>query len=86
RSDSRSKNADIFINHTTIQRKTCAITGTAASQVLWYTFTDSDGGISKGWMWNQLQQGQVQFLVEDERQKWFGVSTMKNADGTLRTT
>lgn len=86
KSDSRSKNADIFMNHTTIQRKTCAITGTAASQVLWYTFTDSDGGISKGWMWNQLQQAQVQFIVENERQKWFGVSTMKNSDGTLRQT
>lgn len=84
RSDSRSKYSDMFINHTTIQRKTCAITGTAASQVLWYTFTDAEGGQSRGWMYQQLQQGQAQFLMEDERQKWFGVSTMKNPDGSLR--
>lgn len=82
--DSRSKFADMFINHTTIQRKTVAITGTAASQVLWYTFTNADGGQTRGWMYQALQQGQATFLMEDERNKWFGVSSMKNADGSLR--
>jgi len=82
--DSRSKFADMFINHTTIQRKTCSITGTAASQVLWYTFTDNEGGQSKGWMYQELAQGQATFLMEDERQKWFGVSDMKNSDGSLK--
>lgn len=84
--DSRSKFADVFINHTTIQRKTCAITGTAASQVLWYTFTDADGGSSKGWMYQELAQGQATFLMEDERQKWFGVSSVKDANGRLLAT
>lgn len=83
--DSRSKFADMFVNHTTIQRKTCAITGTAASQVLWYTFTDAEGGSSRGWMHEELAQGQATFLMEDERQKWFGVSDMKNSDGTLKS-
>lgn len=83
--DSRSKFADMFVNNTTIQRKTCAITGTAASQVLWYTFTDAEGGSSRGWMHEELAQGQATFLMEDERQKWFGVSDMKNSDGTLKS-
>lgn len=82
--DSRSAAPSLFIQHTTIQRKTVAITGTASSQVLWYTFTDNEGGQSKGWMYQALSQGQAQFLMEDERQKLFGVSSMKNADGSLK--
>lgn len=86
KSEGRSKFADMFINHTTIQRSTVAITGTAASQVLWYTFTAADGGVSKGWMYNELAQQQAQFVMQNERQKWWGVSSMKNSDGSLRTT
>lgn len=86
KSDSRSKFADMFINHTTKQRKTCEITGDAASDILWYTFTGADGGTSKGWMYAQLQQAQATWAFEDEKQKWFGVSTMKNSDGTIRQT
>lgn len=86
KSDSRSKFADMFINHTTKQRKTCEITGDAASDILWYTFQGADGGTTKGWMYAQLQQAQATWAMEDERQKWFGVSTMKNSDGTMKTT
>jgi len=84
--DSRSAAPSLFIQHTTIQRKTVAITGTASSQVLWYTFTDNEGGQSRGWMYQALQQGQAQFLMEDERQKFWGISSMKNSDGSLRQT
>lgn len=80
----RSKFPDTFINHMTIQRKTVAISGGAASNVLWYSYENNGGEMSKGWMYQELQQAQAQFTIEDERQKWFGVSTMKNADGTVR--
>lgn len=85
KSDSRSKFADMFINHTTKQRKTIEITGDAASDILWMTYQGADGGTSKGWMYTALRQGQATFAMEDERQKWFGVSTMKNSDGTAKT-
>jgi len=81
----RSKFPDRFINHMTIQRKTAGITGGAASNVLWYSYTNDSGATSKGWMFQELQQAQAQFVMENERNKWFGLSTMKNADGSLRT-
>ena len=80
----QSKFPDTFINHTTTQRKTVAISGGAASNVLWYNYSNENGGFTKGWMYQELAQAQATFLYEDERQKWFGVSTMKNTDGSLR--
>ncbi len=82
---STSKFADMFINHTTKQRNTVEISGDAASDILWYTFTADDGTEAKGWMYAQLKQNQAKFLYEDERQKFMGISTMKNSDGTLRS-
>jgi hypothetical protein len=79
----RSKFPDVFINHMTTQRKTCAISGGAASNVLWYQYTNDGGAMSKGWMYQELQQAQAQFVMENERAKWFGISSMKNTDGTL---
>jgi len=81
-----SKFPDTFINHMTTQRKTVGISGGAASNVLWYSYTNDKGEMSKGWMYQELQQANATFVMEDERQKWFGVSTMKNTDGSLRTT
>jgi hypothetical protein len=81
----RSKFPDTFINDMTIQRKTAAISGDAASDVLWYKFTNDDGTFSKGWMYQEVKQAQTQAVMEDERQKWFGVSSMKNADGSRAT-
>lgn len=80
----RSKFPDTFINFMTTQRKTCAITGGAASDVLWYTYTNQDGAMTKGWMFQELAQARVTFLYENERQKWFGVSNMKNSDGSVK--
>lgn len=82
RSDSRDKKPDSFINHMTIQRKTCAITGGAQSDVLWYEYAD---GQKIGWLYWKLDQAKAVMTVENERNKWLGVSTMKNSDGTLRT-
>lgn len=81
----RSKFPDTFVNHMTIQRKTCAISGGAASNVLWYQY-ENEKGMSRGWMYQELAQAQATFVMENEREKWFGVSTMKNTDGTLRST
>lgn len=76
----RSHYSDVFINHMTTQRKTIGISGDAASDVLWYQYKNT-----KGWMYAKERQGRLQFMMEDEYAKWFGRSTMKNADGTLRT-
>jgi hypothetical protein len=81
----RSKFPDTFVQHMTTQRKTVAISGGAASNVLWYQY-ENEKGMSKGWMYEEIRQGEAQFDIEDERQKWFGVSDMKNADGSLRST
>ncbi len=37
----------------------------------------------KGWVFEQLQQSRAQFQIEREYQRWFGISTMKAADGSL---
>jgi hypothetical protein len=34
-------------------------------------------------MYEQLQQARAQFLMEREYQRWFGISTMKDANGAL---
>lgn len=81
-----SKFPDMFINHMTIQRSSVSITGDAASSVLWYKYTSTTGKESNGWMYEELAQQQAKFVMQNERQKWFGVSDMKNADGTLRNT
>lgn len=83
RGDSRSKFSDMFINHTTIQRKTMGWSGTAKSQVTWVTYT-SESGTSKGFIPEEIRQGRATFVMENERQKLFGVSSMKNSDGSAK--
>lgn len=79
----RSKFPDTFINHMTIQRKTQAISGGAGSNVLWYQY-ENEAGMAKGWMYQEIAQGQATLTMENERNKWFGVSSMKNPDGSVR--
>lgn len=81
---SRDKKPDVFVNHTTIQRKTATITGDADSDILWYEYSNAQG-MAKGWMYAKVQQLKAQMSIEDERHKWFGISSMKNSDGSLRT-
>lgn len=76
---SRTHYPDMFINHTTVQRKSVSISGTANSTILWI----NKNGMS-GWMYEELRQARVQFLLEDEHAKWWGKSTMKDANGELR--
>lgn len=75
---SRSHFPDQFVNHLTIQRKTCAISGGAMTDVLWVSFNGM-----KGWMYQKEVQGRLQFMMEDEFAKWFGKSSMKDANGNL---
>ncbi len=81
---SRSHFPDTFINHTTIQRKSEKITGTAASNILWLEY-DGPKGAAKGWMYEKIRQATAQSTVEDEFQKWHGKSTMKSTTGQLLT-
>lgn len=78
---SRQHFPEMYINHLTIQRKTIAISGTAATDVIWVHY-----GEEKGWYFKMERDARLQMMMEDEVQKWFGKSTMKNTDGTLRTT
>lgn len=75
----RTHYPDQFINHLTTQRKTVAISGDALTDVLWVYFN----GV-KGWMYMKERQARLQFMMEDEYSKWFGKSSMKNADGSLK--
>ncbi|PLX03474.1 MAG: hypothetical protein C0594_10380, partial [Marinilabiliales bacterium] len=82
----RSHYPDQYINHMTIQRKGAAITGDAnAERILWYMIQKGDQ-MSKGWLYWIEMQARAQFLLEDEFQKWWGKSTMKDSLGNLLTT
>ena len=84
----RTHYPDQFINHMTIQRKGSAITGDAnAERTLWYVYQNAKSGKSaKGWTYWVEAQARAQFLMEDEFEKWWGKSTMKDADGNLLST
>ena len=79
RGHSRDKKPDQFINHMTIQRKTIAITGSAQSDILWYEYA----GKPVGWMYWKTDQMKATVASENDRSKFFGVSSMKASDGTL---
>lgn len=76
----RTHSPEMFTNHLTIQRKTVGISGSAMSDVVWVHY-----GATKGWYFKVEREARYQFMMEDEYQKWFGKSSMKNADGTRRT-
>jgi hypothetical protein len=76
----RSHYPDMFINHLGIQRKTIAISGSAATNVLWVHYNGT-----KGWFFEKERQAKLQFLIEDEVKKWFEKSTMKDSSGNLLT-
>lgn len=81
---SRSHFPDAFINHTTIQRKSEKITGTAASDVLWLDYESADGKqMAKGWMYKAIRQADIQMDQEDEYGRLFGDSSMKDLNGNL---
>lgn len=81
-----SKFPDMFINHMTTQRQSISITGDANTQVLWLNYMGTDGVEGKGWMFEEVRQLKAKLAIQNERSKIFGVSSMKNTDGTLSTT
>lgn len=80
----RDQFPDTFIVDMTIQRKTVKISGDAATDVLWYEYMGSNGPV-KGWKFEKVRQAEAQWAMENEYAKIFGISTMKNSDGTRAT-
>lgn len=80
-----SKFPDMFINDTTIQRQSISITGDANTQVLWLNYMGTDGNPGKGWMFEEIAQLRAKMAIQNERAKIFGVSSMKNPDGSRAT-
>lgn len=79
---SRAFNSEEYENHMTTQRKSFKISGSAMSdQVMDVTIVDYLG--KKGWFFTKEAEGKVQFMMEDEYEKWFGESTMRDANGAL---
>lgn len=74
----RTEYPDLFINHTTIQRKSKSMSGSASATVLWITFNGE-----KGWMFQALRQMRTRFGLQDEHAKIWGKSNMKSDTGTL---
>ena len=77
----RDQFPDTFIVDMTTQRKTVSISGDAATDVLWYEYMSSNGPV-KGWKFEKVRQAESQWAMENEYAKIFGISTMKNSDGS----
>lgn len=69
---------DQFIQHMTIQRKSISISGSALTDVVWVKYKQE-----RGWYWEKERQMRLQFNMENEHEKWFGVSSMRDANGDL---
>lgn len=80
----RDQFPDTFIVDMTTQRKTVSISGDAATDVLWYEYMSSNGPV-KGWKFEKVRQAEAQWAMENEYAKIFGISTMKNSDGSRST-
>lgn len=84
-----SKFPDMFINHMTTQRATATISGDAGARVLWLNYMTTKDGVDKtvrGWMPEEVAQEEAKLTIRNERLKWHGVSTMKDANGALLPT
>lgn len=84
-----SKFPDMFINHMTLQRATATISGDAGARVLWLNYMTTKDGQErtvKGWMPEEVAQEEAKLVIRNERAKWLGVSTMKDANGALLAT
>ena len=84
RSYSRTMSPDRFIVDMTIQRKTVSITGDAANDITWYDYMGQNGLTRAGWKYTAVRQGEALFAGENEYEKWFGLSSMKDENGARR--
>lgn len=76
---SRTFFPDTYIGHTTIQRKTTAQTGSVTPNVLWVQMNNE-----KGWYMEAIAQTNKQMTLEDEFQKMWGRTNMRDANGNLK--
>lgn len=73
---------DMYCNHVTTQRKGLSISGDAnVSKIYWYSAAGE-----KGYVYEAEVQSRAQFNLEDDFQKMWGKSTMKDMYGNLLTT
>ena len=81
----RSHFPDSFVQHMTIQRKATGISGGANSDVLWYEWANPKQANApvRGWRYQAEVQNDEVFQMENEYQKWEGISTMKDSSGNL---
>ena len=75
---------DTYVVDMTLQRKSTSITGDAANDILWYEYMGDKGPV-RGWKFEQVRQAEARWAVEDEYAKIFGISTLKNADGSRKS-
>lgn len=81
---SRSTYPDEYVNHLTTQRLTVSITGDAMSDVTWITMDGTDGKQAmKGWYFTKERQQKAVLGLQDEFQKWHGLSSMRDQFGNL---
>jgi len=79
-------NPDTFIAYTTIQRNQISLTGNYMSQQTWVEFTRQDTGESaKGFFYEPVYNAMLEFNKQNETQKIWGISNMRNADGTHKS-
>lgn len=76
---SRQFHPERYVNHMTIQRAEKSLTGSALTDVVWTHFKED-----KGWEFTSIRTLKHTFSLESEHQRWFGTSTWRNTDGTLR--